>query len=84
MEGRAATMIRSEGWSPLVILSKSENPVGRPVKASLVSYSSSIRAMALFTMSLIFTTPPECFRLATARIFCSAWSMVWAMSCSSS
>ena len=47
IEGRAATMIKSEGCNPLVFLSRSLKPVVTPVTSLLVSISDSSRLMVL-------------------------------------
>ena len=44
IDGRAATMTRSDGWRPDVISSRSVNPVGTPVMSSLRACSFSIVA----------------------------------------
>ncbi len=77
-------IIKSESCKPDVRLSKSVNPVGKPVKASLESYSISIRPTAEVTASLIGTNAAVLLRLATANIFCSATSIVLEISSSSS
>ena len=47
IDGRPATMMRSEGWRPEVISSKSAKPVGRPVMGSLRWKRISMRSTAL-------------------------------------
>ena len=42
IDGRAATMTRSDFWKPDVISSRSTNPVGTPVTSPLWSWSFSI------------------------------------------
>ena len=47
MEGRPATITRSDGCMPLVILSRSLKPVDKPVMSPPEWNSSSIRSKAL-------------------------------------
>ena len=42
IDGRAATMTRSDFWKPEVISSSSTKPVGTPVTSPLCSWSFSI------------------------------------------
>ena len=50
MEGLAAMRIRSEGWKPLVLKSRSANPVARPVTVELELLAREILSRAFMTM----------------------------------
>src|ERR1043166_4989368 len=56
--GRAATIIKSDGCRPAVLLSKSLNPVGTPVIMVFRSNSFSTILMESFIMSPPFTKEP--------------------------
>jgi hypothetical protein len=53
IEGRAATMLNSEGWKPSVSRSRSANPDGTPVTAPPPRAISSIRSIAGHSSSLM-------------------------------
>ncbi|MCY1449234.1 hypothetical protein D9M71_659600 [compost metagenome] len=75
MDGRPATMIRSDGCRPLVFSSRSVKPVEIPVNASLVLNRWSMRSMVFTRMSPIPTGPPVFGRdSAIWKIFRSASS----------
>ena len=55
IDGRAARSIRSDGWSPAVLVSRSINPVGTPVMGPLFMDAFLIASSAFPTTSLIGT-----------------------------
>jgi hypothetical protein len=57
IDGRAATMMRSDGWRPDVISSRSMKPVGTPVTSPLCCCSFSIVVKLSCTRSRSGTNP---------------------------
>ena len=84
IDGRAATTTRSPGWKPVVISSKSGNPLGTPEIAPLLCCSFSIVAKLLCTRSLSGTKPSRMRPSAIAKIERSASSRSVSGSCSAS
>ena len=56
--GLAATMIRSDGWSPAIISSSSLKPVGTPVMSCFRACACSTAAKLALARSPIATNPP--------------------------
>ena len=74
MEGRPATRMKSDGWSPEVSLSSLSNPVARPVTCSFRSYSRSIYSKVSLRMVRTWTAVPCMRRSESWKICVSAWS----------
>ena len=76
IDGRAATMMRSDGWSPASISSSSRKPVGTPVTSCLREWACSTTAKLAFARSRIDTNPWWIAPSAIAKISRSASSMI--------
>ena len=74
--GRPAMIIRSEGCSPLVILSNSTNPVATPVTYTFLFERLSMYSKLSLTSLLIGTKPLEPFSVATLKSIDCALSIV--------
>ena len=82
IDGRAATMTRSEGWRPDVSSSRSVKPVGTPVTSSLRACSFSIVSRLDCARSRSDTNPSRTLSSAIAKMACSAWSRITSASSS--
>ena len=80
MAGRAATMMRSEGWRPRVTLSSVARPVESPVIPPFALASSLTRSTASKTTSFAEINAPVVCPPAMARILRSASSSCSAIS----
>ena len=74
MPGRAARMIRLDGWKPAVILSMSLKPLGTPVMSLPCLCSSEIRSNEVCSSSWIELKSPVTRWLAMSNTTCSALS----------
>ncbi len=72
IDGRAAMMTRSAGWSPDVISSRSVKPVGTPVMSSFRACSFSMVSRLDCASSRSETNPSRTLSSAIAKIACSA------------
>jgi len=84
IDGRAATMMRSEGWNPEVIASSSSNPVGTPVTRPRRSWRFSMAWKLWCTRVLSGTNPLRTRSSAISKIARSASSSSRSASCSPS
>ena len=84
IEGRAATITRSDRWRPEVISSRSVKPVGTPVTSPLCSCSCSMVAKLDWTRSRSGTKPARIRSSAISKMAFSASSSSRSASCSAS